>query len=122
MTVLEELEREALAVLDRLVGDGGLREESSPERALEIAAEVVACTPPLTPTRARRLVGEQPDWLLRSYEVPASAPTSPLDVLQGLVAEHILRTVCAAAGCDRLEERLLDWPSCGRKPVAASSF
>jgi hypothetical protein len=118
--VLEEVEREALAVLDRLVRADPAREAWSAERALELAAEVVVCTPPLTPARAWRLVREQPEWLLRSCELPASAPISALDVLQALVAEHIVLVVCTSAGCDRLEQRLLEWPGCHREPVAAS--
>src|SRR3712207_7611787 len=54
-------------------------ERPSAERALEAATEVIAGTPPLTPARACRLVAEQPDWLLRSCELPADAGVSPLD-------------------------------------------
>jgi hypothetical protein len=122
MTVLQELEHEALAVLDGLLPEEGQAEATSTERALEIATEVVACTPPLTPARARRLVREQPDWLFRACELPGTAPISAFDVLEALVAEHIVRVVCASAGCDRPEERLLQWPECHGQPVGASTF
>jgi hypothetical protein len=115
MGVCDELEREALRVFTALVQEEGLQEGAiDAEHAVDLAAEVLTRTPPLAPARARRMVAEEPEWLLRSCELPASTSISALDVLQHLVVEHLVGVVLAAAGRDPARERTLEWPVCPR--------